>query len=236
MQGSSSPAAVPPTSTVMPMDPITPGKQASAIPDMSMTPSSSPFAIPPSATQQPLSGRKANNDILMHRVLDKTYRIAATPHTARKTTKPQDYAKAGTPGITTRTGTTRYLDLSPASSPEMPAPQLRADLFSPAKSRIPGVSVQHTPGFKRRRSKSAAGIEGEADTKDVFGRGHAAGGATRTRIWDSDSDDDTNDLGFSPPKTMQFHIPQSRILQTPGKFITSNSQLKRGCQTWDIKH
>lgn len=213
LQGSSSPAAAPPTSTAVPMETTTPGKaQASALPDMSMTPSSSPFAIPPSATQQHQydNGRKPNNDILMHRVLDKNYRIAATPHTARKT---QVFSKTGaTPGTSTRTGAARFLDSSPMSSPEVPAPQLRADLFSPAKTRMPGVSVQHTPGIKRRTRKSATGMEDQADTKDVFG-GRTA---TRTRVWDSDSEDETNDLGFSPPKTMQFHIPQSRILQTPG--------------------
>ncbi|KAK4906702.1 hypothetical protein LTR28_000564, partial [Elasticomyces elasticus] len=37
-------------------------------------------------------------------------------------------------------------------------------------------------------------------------------------LWgDSDSDEDTADLGVSPPKTMQFHVPQSRLLQTPAR-------------------
>ena len=31
-----------------------------------------------------------------------------------------------------------------------------------------------------------------------------------------DSDDTAAALGFSPPKTMQFHIPQSRLMKTPG--------------------
>lgn len=35
-------------------------------------------------------------------------------------------------------------------------------------------------------------------------------------VWDSDSE--TGDtLGMSPPKTMQFHVPTSRLLQTPAR-------------------
>lgn len=37
-------------------------------------------------------------------------------------------------------------------------------------------------------------------------------------IWDSDSDDERGVEGMSPPKTMQFHVPQSRLLRTPGTF------------------
>ena len=37
-------------------------------------------------------------------------------------------------------------------------------------------------------------------------------------IWD-DSDEEDTELQFegSPPKTMQFHVPQSRLMQTPAK-------------------
>jgi DASH complex subunit ASK1 len=47
-----------------------------------------------------------------------------------------------------------------------------------------------------------------------------SGGRNRS-VWDSDDgfdDDDDEDLGPSPPKTMQFHIPQSRLMKTPGWF------------------
>lgn len=39
------------------------------------------------------------------------------------------------------------------------------------------------------------------------------------QIWDSDSDDDEGGmgLGMSPPKTMQFHVPQPRLLRTPAR-------------------
>lgn len=49
----------------------------------------------------------------------------------------------------------------------------------------------------------------------TIARGKARG------IWDSDSDEDDADgefpEGMSPPKTMQFHIPQSKLLRTPGE-------------------
>ncbi|KAF2101839.1 hypothetical protein NA57DRAFT_73279 [Rhizodiscina lignyota] len=213
IQGSSSPPAAPPTTTIA-IDPVTPGKAQSTLPDMTMSPDSSPFAMSASTAQN--DGRKQNNDVLLHRVLDKNYRIAATPHTARKTTQHAKSAMGTTPATTTRTGAARFLDSSPMSSPDVPAPQLRADLFSPAKARTPGVSVQ-TPSYKRRARKSldtdGGAAAGEQRTRDIFGtttmRSRAA--------FESDSEDDTNDLGFSPPKTMQFHIPQSRILQTPAR-------------------
>jgi DASH complex subunit ASK1 len=79
-----------------------------------------------------------------------------------------------------------------------PAPQLRANIFSPAKTpRTPGVSVQ-TPG----KGKQTFSV-----TK------------TGANIFGSDSEDE-DDLGFSPPKTVQFHIPQSKLLQTPGEYLS----------------
>jgi DASH complex subunit ASK1 len=91
------------------------------------------------------------------------------------------------------------------------APELHAEIFSSPvrKSRMPGVSVL-TPA-----KPAAAGgtVSRPADP------GAAAG------IWDSDDDDlnEDDDSGFpfgqSPPKTMQFHVPQSRLLKTPGTSI-----------------
>ncbi|ORY18598.1 DASH complex subunit Ask1-domain-containing protein [Clohesyomyces aquaticus] len=172
------------------VDPTTPGKTHN-LPDMSMTPESSPF-VPPTTTKKTVH---INQDPLLHRVLDKTYRIQATPHsTARKQKKPVGF----TPGTASkgRPALSRWAEDS--SPPSSPAPQLRADIFSsPLKApRTPGVSVQ-TPG----RGKQAYNV---TQTKGVF---------------DSDSEDEGEDeeLGFSPPKTMQFHIPQSRLLQTPAR-------------------
>ena len=45
--------------------------------------------------------------------------------------------------------------------------------------------------------------------------------------WDSESDEggegEDGMMGFSPPKTMQFHIPQGRLMRTPGTYYLSLS-------------
>lgn len=63
--------------------------------------------------------------------------------------------------------------------------------------RTPGISVQ-TPA-KGRHAMSA----------------NQTGGT----VFD-DSEEEEYELDFSPPKTIQFHIPQSKLLQTPGKQAT----------------
>ncbi|CAD0092525.1 unnamed protein product [Aureobasidium mustum] len=173
--------------------------------------SSSPFE-PPSAYQPSTAQRQQNPDPLMHRIMDRNFRIQATPHTARKQMRP---VTTDTPATAQQNQTqtrTRNLfaDSSPMSSPEMAAPQLRSDLFSPQKSprktlhtpHTPGISVQ-TPG---RDLMTSTGRALFTDTKDR---------TTRT-LWDQESDSD-DDFSISPPKTMQFHIPQSRLMQTPAR-------------------
>lgn len=57
----------------------------------------------------------------------------------------------------------------------------------------------------------------------AIGRSHSAAKSGKKvkqqQIWDSDSDDDESDVGagMSPPKTMQFHVPQPRLLRTPAR-------------------
>ena len=178
------------------VEPTTPGAE-SRLPDMSMTPVSSPFDATSylQATTQPKPGA----DRLLHRVLDKNYRVHATPHTTQKDNK----TPANKPSW-------RDTD-SPMSSPPVAAPQLHADIFSspirqqysrPTAPRTPGVSVMPTPA------------KGKA--KDVYTK------PPKDEItWESDSDEDAEgvykELGMSPPKTIQFNLPQSRLLQTPGK-------------------
>jgi DASH complex subunit ASK1 len=67
--------------------------------------------------------------------------------------------------------------------------------------RTPGISVQ-TPAKDK--------------TKEAFVKP-----SKKDEIsWESDSDEDAEgvyqQLGMSPPKTIQFNLPQSRLLQTPG--------------------
>lgn len=176
------------------VEPTTPGAR-SRIPDMSMTPQSSPFE-PTSYLQ---SSKKQGQDPLLHRILDKNYRIQATPHTEHKTTK-------------TPINKPSWRDSdSPMSSPPVAAPQLRSEFFDspirkqysqPAAPRTPGISVL-TPA----KSKTNQNLMQRSNKKDEIS-------------WESDSDEDAEgvyrEMGMSPPKTIQFSLPQSRLLQTPG--------------------
>jgi len=178
--------------------PATPGTK-SRIPDMSMTPESSPFD--PTSYLKSATTERKTADVLLHRVLDKNYRIQATPHK----TVWKEKTPANKPSW-------RDSD-SPMSSPPAAAPQLHADIFSspirqqysrPAP-RTPGVSVNPTPA--------------KGKGKDLFSKP-----AKKDEIsWESDSDEDAEgvyrELGMSPPKTIQFSLPQSRLLQTPGMLI-----------------
>jgi DASH complex subunit ASK1 len=176
--------------------PATPGAQ-SRIPDMSMTPTSSPFD--PTSYFQSTAQRKPGQDPLLHRILDKNYRVQATPHTTRKEHK----TPANKPSWRDTT--------SPMSSPPAAAPQLHAEIFSspirqqyskPTAPRTPGVSVLPS------RSKAKEAVA-KPPKKDEIS-------------WESDSDEDAEgvyrELGMSPPKTIQFSLLQSRLLQTPGKY------------------
>jgi len=177
---------------------------------------SSPFN-PPSAFQPPTAQRQ-NPDPLLHRVLDRNYRVQATPHTARKEAR-QVSQQQSTPASTNKRITT--FDSSPLdSSPAAPPPQLRSDLFSPAPAsarkraapaptpRTPGISVQQTPGQIPPSTGRNPFTTERTQQSNLTSRTPA--------LWDSDSDED-DAFGMSPPKTMQFAVPQSRLLQTPAR-------------------
>ncbi|KAH7275479.1 DASH complex subunit Ask1-domain-containing protein [Fusarium solani] len=179
------------------------------LPDMAMTPLNKfddDHTIDQSA--------QANKDPLLHRLLDKNYRIQATPHKPAYRISP---LKSNQPKKETPT----WKDDSPGSSPEMAVPTLRSEAFmSPYKSnarqrlaaatqgpRTPGVSVQ-TPATARK-------------TRDVFAEESTiASGKKKYEIdWESDEEDEDIDLyaGMSPPKTIQFALPPSKLLQTPAR-------------------
>ncbi|ESZ98661.1 hypothetical protein SBOR_0899 [Sclerotinia borealis F-4128] len=184
--------------------PSTPGAKQ-RMPDMSMLPDSSPFDPTlydlPSTTQTyiPSTAQKMKDPQYL-KMLDKNYRIQATPLTNRKEKK----IPANKPSWRD--------DHSPFSSPPVAAPHLHADIFNspirqpykPNAPRTPGVSVQ-TPA--------------KAKSKDIFARSVKKEKDEIT--WESDSDENAEDiykkLGMSPPKTIQFSLPQSRLLQTPAR-------------------
>lgn len=178
----------------------------------------SPPFLPPSTSQQ-LSHRTPANDVLLHRILDKNWRLQATPHSQARAPRALPYRGGGKTTETPKPGTRKGGKQghatepdSPDSSPPAPAPELHAEIFdSPVRRpRVPGVSIL-TPGRKRdsagRKSRSVFGGE------DLDGARQKIGD-----IWDSDSDDERGVEGMSPSKTMQFHVPQSRLLRTPGTF------------------
>lgn len=185
-------------------------------------PNSSPFPAPSTSRRH----RTPKDDPLLHRILDKNWRLQATPHTTTRAPKPGTFAL---PYRTGRTPARRdsAIDDEPAtpaegkgkkptakaedndnldSSPAVPAPQLHSEIFgTPARrTKIPGVSVL-TPAQGKRTPSQKRGA-----------RTAAEGNEARTGAWDSDSDEDEDGPGMSPPKTMQFHVPQSRLLRTPG--------------------
>lgn len=173
-------------------DPVTPGK-AQALPDMSGF-DSSPF-VQQTTSKKPYG----NQDPLLHRVLDKTFRVQATPIISPRKYKPTGAftPRIGQRGAPTPLGGAAKLSnwAEDSSPPSSPAPQLRADIFSPMKTpRTPGVSVQ-TPA-KGRHPMSI----------------NRTGGT----VFDDSDEEEEYDNDFSPPKTIQFHIPQSKLLQTPG--------------------
>ena len=185
------------------VEPSTPGRAADfAPPQDTSTPQSSPFL--PTQTHQPSAVRpstaRKKTDPLLHRILDRNYRIQATPLANNKTKN----MPAATPATAQRT---RHLFDSTMSSSPVAPPELHEELFSPVKrgQRTPGVSVL-TPA--RDRNTRVANTNQQTPP-----------GKSTANVWeDSDDELDDSDLGFtgSPPKTIQFHVPQNRLLKTPG--------------------
>ncbi|GJN66919.1 DASH complex subunit Ask1 [Purpureocillium lilacinum] len=203
-------------------------QRTARLPDMSMTPRGLGGALGDRTLEQSTQRPK---DPLLHRVLDKNYRLQATPHKPAYRISPlkkPTMGDAGGKGKAPAAAAPSWRDDSPMSSPEMAVPTLRSEAFmSPFKSnarqrlaaatattqrgpRTPGVSVQ-TPGTARK-------------TRDALA-GEAAGGAEGGRRpkyeidWESDGEDEDADLyaGMSPPKTIQFALPPSKLLQTPAR-------------------
>ncbi|OAA54814.1 dash complex subunit [Niveomyces insectorum RCEF 264] len=237
-------------------------QRTARLPNMSMTPRPSPSERTQRALEDEQATALRQRDPLLHRVLDKTYRIQATPHknTARGISpmrlRVTDHQRSTT---TTTTATTTakaaeaseqktraaWQESSPMSSPEMAVPKLRSAAFlSPVRAayrnkltaavggpRTPGVSVQ-TPVRKRTQDVTFADIDPTGTTQPKAGETAAAAAAAAATAaaggrakrdpdeitWES-SDEDGDDLygGISPPKTISFALPPSKLLQTPAR-------------------
>lgn len=173
-------------------------------------------------------------DPLMHRVLDKNYRLMATPLKGysglpapgvspirwRVTEKRQESPEKGKDKETIRP---IWAD-SPMSSPEITMPKLRSEAFmSPVKMpkyrtqlsagpRMPGVSVQTPATSRKTRDVYAQQPESRQQHTPV------AAAYTDEITWESDEEDEDIYGGMSPPKTINFVMPQSKLLQTPGMY------------------
>lgn len=185
--------------------PRTPSRQTSSLlDDVAMTPEQSPELQRRNPNRSQPGTAQKKSDPLLHTVLDKNYRIQATPLTANRVR-----SRFGRTPASVARGGMRALDPALDSSPLAP-PQLHAEfLKSPVRreykqtlrqhQQIPGVSVL-TPAQKQD-----------------------AGSRQQLDVWDSDEEDEhLNEAtgmphGMSPPKTMQFQVPQSRLLRTPAR-------------------
>jgi DASH complex subunit ASK1 len=210
---SEAPFDLPDSSTL----PSTPGRQPFFPRGVSAsTPMSSPFLPPASQPSTQDRRHQKTSDPVLHHMLDKTFRVQATP-------LGKGFRNVGGPtstrskfNITPKKAepTSKYgYDDSPISSPEPEAPQLHSEIFS---SPIKGVN---TPGTNRKRRTSSNRMR-ETPRPGMSVLTPAKKSAGKSAMWDSDDDMDYDDeeLGPSPPKTMQFHIPQSRLMRTPGKL------------------
>jgi DASH complex subunit ASK1 len=182
---------------------------------------SSPFEPESAAYRPSTQQRRTNNDPLMHRVLDKNYRVQATPHTQRRQRQQGAAAAPGAVKATPATATKQRApwDDSPQSSPAIAAPELRSDLFSPVRPaigglRTPGISIM-TPA----RNKGPAAPTTSTGRKLFSPQDKAYNNAKDRTAHIFSDDEDTEDglVDMSPPKTMQFHVPQSRLMQTPAR-------------------
>ncbi|PGH10036.1 DASH complex subunit ASK1 [Blastomyces parvus] len=204
--------------------PVTPGRTQrtyGGAQDTPTTPTTSTFA-PPTSHRMPSTSKKAGKptDRVLHRVLDKTYRIQATPLASARQTYGHDTRGISTPKFKPKPG---YLDSSPISSPEIEAPKLHSEIFSSPIKDDDDDGDNYRPPRQRRPSKPSGlpqpGISVLTPAKHNAWRPPKKSGGWPS---DDDLDDDDEDgptalFGQSPPKTMQFHIPHSRLLQTPAK-------------------
>ena len=69
---------------------------------------------------------------------------------------------------------------------------------------------------------------GQADGTPAAAKAPATGMGMGDDLWDSDEEVEGTGIGMSPPKTMQFHVPASRLVRTPGKS-RPEAPLCEGC-------
>lgn len=166
------------------------------------TPDSSPFY----PRKTPVTAGH-NEDQLLHRVLDKNWRLQATPLGKPPPSRYRGNAATATPKP-------KVFPPPDSESPMPSPPKLRYyddDIFSsPIKTGAPKTPVGKRPAMAREHPDVSA-LAGLHLSDDLT--------ATRPRRFEDDSDDSDDDFqtGFSPPKTIQFSLPPSMLLATPAR-------------------
>ncbi|EWC43481.1 hypothetical protein DRE_07560 [Drechslerella stenobrocha 248] len=113
-----------------------------------------------------------------------------------------------------------YADSSPMSSP--PPPQITT-VFSPVNpARRFNIKPREKPEPTRAISAAPTGKDPKTPvtTRKRWETLDPKTMTAKDLLLDDDDDDDDDDfdkLGFSPPVTMQFTLPPSRLMQTPAK-------------------
>ncbi|KAJ6256988.1 hypothetical protein Dda_7871 [Drechslerella dactyloides] len=160
------------------------------------------------------SRRPTKREPILHRAVDTNWRVQATPQ--RKTPR-----KVSATTVTPKHRViASYADSSPMSSP--PPPQITT-VFSP-------INTAKRLGFNikpREKADPQPAVQQPRDPKtpvtarkrwdNLDPKTMTAKDLLMDDDFDDDDDDDFNKLGFSPPVTMQFTLPPSRLMQTPAK-------------------
>ncbi|EEH17820.2 hypothetical protein PABG_00383 [Paracoccidioides brasiliensis Pb03] len=200
-------------------EPVTPGRTQrthSVTHHGSQAPTFSVLA--PSPTRgMPSTVKKVGKptDPVLRRILDKTYRIQATPLASSRKSYHNPTRIITTPKSKPRSG---YLDSSPISSPEIEVPKLHSEVFSsPIKGGGESRPRQRRPSKSSRIPQPGISVLTPAKHKQNASKPKSKKGWDSDDLDDGDDDDATSLFGNSPPKTIQFHIPQSRLLKTPAK-------------------
>lgn len=170
------------------------------------TPQSSPF-YPPQTTARKTPGGNPNEDALLHRVLDKNWRVQATPlgkqpaSRYRTITQPSAASAAVTPKSRMQF---EYDDDSP---------------MSPAKPQFHTAHMFDSP--VRGPPRPNMGPKTPTTTKQQYGAGQGAKSAASKYDSDDWNEEDSDDLilprNYSPPVTIQFALLPSKLLATPAR-------------------
>jgi DASH complex subunit ASK1 len=174
------------------------------------TPESSPLCL-----TRPEGGR------ILHRALDKTYRLQATP--MGKTAPPSRYRSTMTAATPKQPPTTSAADPFDFDSSPMSSPGLEPTMHRLAQMRMGTpptlLATTRTPGTKKLFTTAINPTTTVATnpTATTTTTTNTMGKYSIDDLLLDDSDDDDVSFLMSPPKTIQFSMPRSKLLATPAK-------------------